>query len=160
MFVVKAGAEFEQLSKIENAEEIFATPAFMDGRIYLRTAERLYCIEESDQAGVAQLWVPEWEELEKNWPSFRGPASNGHAFFDTAPTEWNVEDGTNVKWKVELGLPGTNSPVVWDNKVFISAADETTREVQCYDTETGEQLWVTKTRERRRQPGRRAGSDR
>jgi outer membrane protein assembly factor BamB len=97
---------------------------------------------EEAEIQLAELWVPAWEELEKNWPSFRGPASNGNAHFTTAPLEWNLEEGTNVKWKVEIPLPGANSPIVWENKVFISAADESNFEVHCYDTETGEQLWV------------------
>ena len=46
MHVLKSGPPFELISQIDMGEEIFATPAFMDGRLYLRTAKHLYCIEQ------------------------------------------------------------------------------------------------------------------
>ena len=48
VYVMKTGGEFELLAKIEMGEEVSATPAFLDGRIYLRTAQHLYCIEQTD----------------------------------------------------------------------------------------------------------------
>ena len=45
MYILRASAEHEQIAKIAMGEETFATPAFTDGRIYLRTATQLYCIE-------------------------------------------------------------------------------------------------------------------
>lgn len=41
--VVRAGAEWEVLSTSNFAEDIYATPAIVAGRIYLRTAGHLYC---------------------------------------------------------------------------------------------------------------------
>jgi len=90
---------------------------------------------------VAAVPAPTWDEMLVNWPSFRGPGANGIAHFTTAPTTWDVEAGTNIKWKVDLTLPGNNSPVVWGEKLYLSFADETTREVHCYNTNTGELLW-------------------
>lgn len=90
---------------------------------------------------VAAIPVPTWDDMQVNWPSFRGPGSNGVAHFATAPTTWDVDAGTNIKWKTDLTLPGKNSPVFWGGKLYISAADETTREVYCYNADTGEQLW-------------------
>lgn len=84
---------------------------------------------------------PTWDAMQLNWPSFRGPGSSGRAHFTNAPVDWDVEAGTGIRWKVELPLPGGNSPVVWGNKVFVSGADEESREVYCFDTETGEMLW-------------------
>lgn len=45
MYIVRAASEFELIGTSDTGEPTFATPAFMDGRIYLRTAEKLYCIE-------------------------------------------------------------------------------------------------------------------
>ena len=84
---------------------------------------------------------PTWEAMQLNWPSFRGPGSLGQAHFTKAPVDWDVEAGTGIRWKVDLPLPGGNSPVVWGDKVFVSGADEESREVYCLDTETGEMLW-------------------
>lgn len=41
--VIAAGDTFSVLAKNEMGEAIFATPALVDGRIYLRTAGHLYC---------------------------------------------------------------------------------------------------------------------
>ncbi|MFP6581629.1 MAG: PQQ-binding-like beta-propeller repeat protein [Candidatus Hydrogenedentota bacterium] len=96
------------------------------------------------EAEVVAKVFPDWDAVEKQWPTFRGAGALGQSKFDTVPTEWNVESGQNIKWKVELPRIGTNSPVIWDNRLFMTGADEEVREVYCYDTETGELLW-TKT---------------
>ncbi len=98
----------------------------------------------ADEAGgvsVTESAFPDWEALQRQWPSFRGPGGYGVAFFDTAPTEWDVASGKNIKWKVEAPGGGFNSPVVWDNHLFLSVATEDVREVLCYDTETGALRW-------------------
>jgi outer membrane protein assembly factor BamB len=41
--VLEAGAEQKQLSTAELDDEVFATPAIADGRLYLRTRAALYC---------------------------------------------------------------------------------------------------------------------
>jgi outer membrane protein assembly factor BamB len=41
--VVQAGRDWQVLSRTDFAEDVYATPAIVDGRIYLRTAGHLYC---------------------------------------------------------------------------------------------------------------------
>ena len=41
--VISAQADWQILHTSEFQEEVFATPALVDGRIYLRTAGHLYC---------------------------------------------------------------------------------------------------------------------
>jgi len=48
MFIVQAGAEFKLLGQSELGENCYASPAFMDGRIYLRGEKNLYCIGNAD----------------------------------------------------------------------------------------------------------------
>ena len=48
MHIAEAGAEYKELAKCELAEECYASPAFMDGRIYIRGKNNLYCIGSSD----------------------------------------------------------------------------------------------------------------
>jgi len=38
-------------------------------------------------------------------------------------------------------MPGQNSPVVWGNRVFVTGADKETREVYCFDADSGELVW-------------------
>ncbi|UCG56962.1 MAG: PQQ-binding-like beta-propeller repeat protein [Phycisphaerales bacterium] len=47
MLIAKAGAEYEELARCELGEDCQASPAFADGRIYIRSLENLYCIGET-----------------------------------------------------------------------------------------------------------------
>ena len=82
-----------------------------------------------------------YEDILRNWPSFRGPGSNGHAINANPPLNWNVENGNNILWKTEIPKPGMNSPVVWEDKLFLTGADESSRQIYCFDTDTGTLLW-------------------
>ncbi len=44
MYIIKAHEEFEQIGKAKLGEGAVATPAFSDGRIFIRGANHLYCI--------------------------------------------------------------------------------------------------------------------
>jgi len=44
MFIVAATEEYKELGRAELGENVHACPAFMDGRIYIRGKENLYCI--------------------------------------------------------------------------------------------------------------------
>jgi len=52
-----------------------------------------------------------------------------------------VASGEGVRWKSEVPLPGMNSPVVWGDRVFLSGANATAREVYCLDAVSGQLLW-------------------
>lgn len=97
---------------------------------------------EEEAAPVSTKEFPGWDAMANEWPSFRGAGAMAIAQFENIPTEWDLESGKNIKWKVDVPRVGTNSPVVWGNRLFMSGADEETREVYCYDTETGELLWT------------------
>lgn len=80
-------------------------------------------------------------EMRRNWPNFRGPDGNGVAAVDTAPVSWDGASGEHILWKTEIPLPGYNSPIVWDNRLFLSGADLANMAVFCFDTDTGAILW-------------------
>jgi outer membrane protein assembly factor BamB len=58
----------------------------------------------------------------QNWPMFRGPNASGVA--DGSPTAitWNVATNENVLWKTPVEGVAVSSPVVWGDRVFVSAA--------------------------------------
>jgi outer membrane protein assembly factor BamB len=61
-----------------------------------------------------------WANAE-NWTHWRGPTGNGTASADSQPpTEWS--DTKNVKWKAEVPGRGSSSPIIWEDKVFITTA--------------------------------------
>lgn len=92
-------------------------------------------------ATVSATVFPTIEEREMQWPGFLGAAS-GHSRGGKIPVEWDMTDGTGVRWQTEVPLPGMNSPVVWEDRVFLSGANATTREVYCFDASSGELLWT------------------
>ncbi|MHC4697431.1 MAG: outer membrane protein assembly factor BamB family protein [Planctomycetota bacterium] len=57
-----------------------------------------------------------------NWPSFRGPHGGGVAEGQKTPTSWNVETGTNVKWKTPVPGLAHSSPIVWGDRLFVTLA--------------------------------------
>jgi outer membrane protein assembly factor BamB len=83
---------------------------------------------------------PTAEELARNWPVFRGPAA-GKATTDEFPTEWDAATERGILWRAEVPLPGNNSPIFWDGRIFLTGADEKLREVYCFAAATGEPLW-------------------
>ncbi|MBX7255737.1 MAG: PQQ-binding-like beta-propeller repeat protein [Candidatus Hydrogenedentes bacterium] len=97
--------------------------------------------KEPIQVAKAEIALPTWDSMEKNWPSFRGPGSLATAHFTTAPVDWDIATGSGVRWKVEIPLPGANSPVIWENKLFVSGADKDKREIYCFDINEGKVLW-------------------
>jgi outer membrane protein assembly factor BamB len=44
MHIAETGPEYKEIAKCELGEECHASPAFVDGRIYIRGDENLYCI--------------------------------------------------------------------------------------------------------------------
>ncbi|HOQ03958.1 MAG TPA: PQQ-like beta-propeller repeat protein [Anaerohalosphaeraceae bacterium] len=83
-----------------------------------------------------------WEQMKKNWPVFRGPQGAGICPFDKIPTEWDGVSGKNIRWKVPVDLPGHNSPIVWENRIFLTGADAKRQEVYCFNAEDGTLLWT------------------
>lgn len=84
---------------------------------------------------------PKVDVQKETWPNFRGVGGNGYAYAENAPISWNGETDENIIWKVKTPLPGFNSPIIWQNRLYISGADKKKQEVYCYDTKTGEIIW-------------------
>lgn len=97
-----------------------------------------------------------------SWPQFRGPyPSDGVASGKTLPDAWSTEK--NVVWAVDVPGWGWSSPIVWEDKIFLTSAlcenelpklpiggypggrvkprDEQRFMVYCLDTKTGKKLW-------------------
>jgi outer membrane protein assembly factor BamB len=77
-----------------------------------------------------------------NWPFFRGQDSRGIAGGTGYPTEWDATAGKNIGWKIEVPENGKSSPVIWEDKIFITGAQEKICEVYCIDKKTGKILWT------------------
>ena len=87
-----------------------------------------------------------------DWPRFRGPAGDGKAE-EGLPLKWSATEG--VAWKKEMPGPGASSPIVWQNKVFLTCysgygldpkqagdMEQLKRHAICMNAENGETLWA------------------
>jgi len=85
--------------------------------------------------------APSMDAIKRNWPNLRGPFGQGLAHDVTPPTDFDAATGKNVLWKTPIPRPGASSPVVWEGRVFLTGADESAREVYCFDAADGAMLW-------------------
>ena len=63
------------------------------------------------------------DKKSKNWHQWRGPDATGVAPEADPPVDWS--ETKNVKWKAEILGVGKSSPIVWEDKVFHTAAIDT-----------------------------------
>jgi outer membrane protein assembly factor BamB len=77
---------------------------------------------------------------EGEWSRFRGPNGCGISDATTVPVTWTDAD---YNWKIQLPGRGHSSPVLWQNRLFVTAGDPTTaqRTVLCLDATDGRVLW-------------------
>ena len=57
-----------------------------------------------------------------NWPSFRGPHAAGIAEGMDLPLQWNGESGQSVRWKTVIPGLAHSSPIVWEDRLFVTSA--------------------------------------
>ena len=87
-----------------------------------------------------------------DWLQFRGPNSSGIAAADAKPaTTWS--DSENVQWKIALPGPGSSSPIVCRERVFVTCysgygdgssgggPDKLQRHLICLERQSGRILW-------------------
>ena len=86
------------------------------------------------------------------WPQFRGPSGSGIAAADAHPaTTWSATQ--NMKWKVALPGPGSSSPIIAGERVFITCysgygdgssgagPEKLQRHLVCLERNSGKVLW-------------------
>ncbi|MGC1391100.1 MAG: PQQ-binding-like beta-propeller repeat protein [Bacteroidales bacterium] len=59
---------------------------------------------------------------DRQWTSYRGKMSSGVLDNANLPDSFDFSKMLNVKWKKEIPGMGISSPVIWDNKIFITSA--------------------------------------
>ena len=58
----------------------------------------------------------------ENWPQWRGPGGQGVSADTAVPTEWASDK--NILWKAELPGTGMSSPIVWGDRIYLTAVLE------------------------------------
>ena len=78
----------------------------------------------------------------RDWPQFRGPDGSGVADEKYLPTTWSPKE--NVLWKATVPGRSVSSPVVFQDRVYVSSASGVNGDklhVLCFDAKSGKQLW-------------------
>jgi len=57
-----------------------------------------------------------------DWPQFRGSQAGGVDSSATAPTQWDVEKGENIRWKTTIPGLAHSSPILWGDRVYVTTA--------------------------------------
>lgn len=58
----------------------------------------------------------------RNWGQWRGPLGTGVAPEANPPVEWSERGNKNIRWKTALPGRGHSTPIVWENRIFVTAA--------------------------------------
>ncbi len=90
--------------------------------------------------------------LAEDWARFRGPNADGTTSDKPLPTAWS--DKKNMVWRTKLPGPGSSSPIVSGNKIFLTSysgygtdlkapgdVTKLKRHALCLDRATGKILW-------------------
>lgn len=79
----------------------------------------------------------------ENWPGWRGPRGDGTSQEESVPTRWDAETGDNIAWRVESLGEGHSSPVIWGERLLLTACvpDKAERILVCLDRRTGTTIW-------------------
>lgn len=62
-----------------------------------------------------------------SWPTWRGTTGDGVARDAKPPLMWG--DQQNIKWKAKIPGYGFSTPIVWQDRIFLLSAIETTEEI-------------------------------
>ena len=85
-----------------------------------------------------------------DWTRFRGANGAGHSESTALPTKWS--DAENLTWTVELPGPGSSSPIVSGDRIFVTCYSgygvepggdfsSLVRHLVCVDAKSGHILW-------------------
>ena len=101
---------------------------------------------------------------DRQWSAYRGRLSSGVLDNANLPESFDLAKMINIRWKTEIPGLGLSSPVIWDNKLFLTSAvsqadragfkpglygditpvkDSSIHEwkVYCIDKNTGKMIW-------------------
>jgi len=77
----------------------------------------------------------------ENWPAWRGARGIGVSNESQLPTRFSPSE--NVAWKTSLPAPGNSTPIIWDQRVFVTCQNDggKIRSLICFDRKNGKKLW-------------------
>lgn len=87
------------------------------------------------------MMIPVSGEGSRYWPRWRGPSGQGLVSEGSYPDTWS--DTENVVWRTPVPGSGNSSPIVWDDRIYLTTSYEGGRRLSlvAFDRTTGEQVW-------------------
>ncbi|HWG42359.1 MAG TPA: PQQ-binding-like beta-propeller repeat protein [Gemmataceae bacterium] len=75
------------------------------------------------------------------WTQWRGPSGQGYSKDTRVPLNWSETE--NLLWKTKLPGKGNSTPIIWGDRVFLTASSPNGKErlVLCVSTRDGKILW-------------------
>jgi outer membrane protein assembly factor BamB len=89
-------------------------------------------------ASLAVLSLASASASADNWPQWRGAKLDGKSAEKGLPIKWSKTEG--VLWRLPLPGQGGATPVIWDDRIFITSADRRDLVLLCVGTD-GKELW-------------------
>jgi outer membrane protein assembly factor BamB len=91
--------------------------------------------------GAAWLSIVALAARAEDWPGWRGPTYQGISTENDLPIRWSATE--NVAWKTPIAGQGWSSPIVFGDRVFVTATDPegVKCRVICLDRVHGNILW-------------------
>ena len=77
----------------------------------------------------------------ENWPCWRGPRGDGTSPEKDVPTLWSGSN--NIAWKAAVPGEGHSSPIIYNDRVFLTTAlkEPQERVLLCFERGNGNMLW-------------------
>ncbi|WDQ17208.1 PQQ-binding-like beta-propeller repeat protein [Rhodopirellula sp. P2] len=72
------------------------------------------------------------DDVNRDWPQWRGPDSSGAALESNPPTTWSESE--NILWKIDVPGFGSSTPIVLGDRVYVSTAVKTERKAEGADS--------------------------
>jgi len=82
------------------------------------------------------------DTLADNWPQWRGPKNDGVSNEKNIATQWSTKE--NVLWRCELPGQAGATPVVWNERIFLTSAQGDDLVLMAVSTKDGKPLWQQK----------------
>ena len=76
--------------------------------------------------------------MAENWPQWRGAKLDGISHEKNLPVSWSATE--NIDWRFTLPGPGGSTPIVWQDRIFVSSVRGDSLVLMCIST-SGELLW-------------------
>jgi outer membrane protein assembly factor BamB len=107
---------------------------------------------QSPSDGTSANAAPAPNNERRDWPMYGGTLSRDlvNTIEKNIPANWNVANGQNIKWSVELGNKAYGGPVVAGGRIYIGTNNENPRDpkirgdkgvLMCFNESDGKFLW-------------------